>query len=1003
MVAPALMDQQQHRSPSALESIPVNNRHSLPVQRTRTKSMHLPSFSNTHPLVMAASSPSSPPSLSPSPRSSLESAKKRPHPPLVISMPQPSQTNNDLTRSTTASTASTPSVLNRVKRSFSRTIKSGRVADKPEASLTYESHAKPNPTSPSSLTSPVSSKRSSITSIPPLSPSSPTSSRASIMSIHHQQPHHPHYHHHVHRKSIILDPISEEQPLSEAKKSGKLKRWQSKSSAKLKKWLHIDTPSRTPSPDHDNNTTTPSTRRDSNATTCSSRVSHDDSHTSSIRSSPNTSMPPSPALSARSVLNSFSSRPTSLPPPALQDIVSPPPPVPRRRSLPARSEGRPLSSHGRILPRSTSLRASSVGRSPPGRIPPRSSSLPRSYRSSLKRRSLLGRTLSGEITVVPESQEEASFYAALAQVAAEVDEVIAAATESEPESESESTCSVRSRSSETLLLSECEESEHNTPKHESILRSLRRPSSSLEVVSPEPVSIPWSCSDVLFDRPVAMEVLEDMEAIEEVQALVAEQLEQYEQSTTIMSVDVVHGIDNSIQLDIDIPHKTECVDISLEHCSLPKPEVAIVEPAHVIEVSEAEPVVCHQEEEEDTTEEAPPNEVVFTLLRDDEEILDRAHVAILAQDEEGLLETPKQNDNIEEGRIDEHLDDNVDEDTMVLTRGMSIEEPEPLDVVLKEATIEVKEEENELAVTMFCESEPILPMHDIALAFDEAASFHSDAEVVDENLVSEETQQPMSEAADNMDQQVVVDEAFEEEDQVEEVVLAPPVETISDLVDDYVMDVKEEADEEVEAIVETTIEDSEVMKDPVEGREFSSVIPVEEPEIVSVPDEIAMEATQELVKEVAPMEIEASTIDILVEAEEKEEVKEVKSDEAFEAVDELAIIVAYEEPCQEVVSSMNPYKAASPMPSPELHPVDQDNLDIVPLVLTVVDIIPEPKVERSVMIQEDTHVHHAQEGPLSTKGIVWDALQELHPPAVSPWKRASRSPWLSASFWLHGQ
>ncbi|KAF9389616.1 hypothetical protein CPB97_011026 [Podila verticillata] len=932
-------------------------------------------------------------------------------------MPQPSQTNNDLTRSTTASTASTPSVLNRVKRSFSRTIKSGRVADKPEASLSYESHAKPNPTSPSSLTS-LSSKRSSVTSIPPLSPSSPTSSRASITSIHHQQPHHPHYHHHVHRKSIILDPISEEQPLGETKKSGKLKRWQSKSSAKLKKWLHIDTPSRTPSPDHDNNTTTPSTRRDSNATTGSSCVSHDDSHTSSIRSSPNTSMPPSPALSARSVLSSFSSRPTSLPPPALQEIVSPPPPVPRRRSLPARSEGRPLSSHGRILPRSTSLRASSVGRSPPGRIPPRSSSLPRTYRSSLKRRSLLGRTLSGEITVVPESQEEASFYAALAQVAAEVDEVIAAATESEPESESESTCSVRSRSSETLLLSEGEESEHNKPKHDSILRSLRRPSSSLDVISPEPVSIPWSCSDVLLDRPVAMEVLEDMEVMEEVQALVAEQLEQYEQSTTAMAFDVVHDIDNSIQLDIDMPHKTECVAVTLAPCSLPKPEVVIVEPAHVIEVSETEPVVCHQEEE-DTKEEAPPNEVVLTLLHDDEEeILDRAHVAIMAQDEEGLLETPKQDDNIEEDKVDEHLDDNVEEDITILTRGMPIEEPTPLDAVLEETTVEVKEENELVVTTTFCESEPILPMHDIALAFDEAASFHSDAEVVDENLVSGETQQPMLEAADNMDQQIVIDEAFEEEDQAEDIVLAPPVETISDLVDDYVMD-------EPEVVSAIPVEEPEVMSAiPVEEPEVVSAIPVEEPEIVSVPDEIAMEATQpsiddkvealieepeplataqELVKEVVPMEIEPSTIDILVEAEEKEEVKEVRSDEAFEAVDEVAVIVAYEEPCQEMVSSMNPYKAVSPMPSPELHPVDQDNLDIVPLVLTVVDVIPEPTVERSVVIQEDTHVHHAQRDSLSAKGVVWEALQELHPPAVSPWKRASRSPWLSASFWLHGQ
>lgn len=113
-----------------------------------------------------------------------------------------------------------------------------------------------------------------------------------------------------------------------------------------------------------------------------------------------------------------------------------------------------------------------------------------------------------------------------------MDEAIAAASE---ESESESTCSVRSRSSETLLLSEDEQVAHDKQDSSSL-----RPSLSPYFVSPETnVPIPWSCSDVLLDRPAALD-LQDIEAMEEVQAMVTGQFEEYEQSTTIMSFDV-HG------------------------------------------------------------------------------------------------------------------------------------------------------------------------------------------------------------------------------------------------------------------------------------------------------------------------------------------------------------------------------------------------------------------------------------------------------------------------------
>ncbi|KAG0069481.1 hypothetical protein BGZ92_004671, partial [Podila epicladia] len=757
MVAPALMDQQQRRSSSALESKSVN-RHSLPVQRTRTKSMHLPSFSNTHPLVMATPSPSSPPS---SPI--LEAAKKRPRPPLVISMP-PSQ-NNELTRSTTASTASTPSVLHRVKRSISRSIKSGRVADKHDASSTsYESHVKRNPIPPSSITSPaLSSKRSSITSLPPLSPSSSTSSHTSSVSIHHQHPHHPHYHYHT-RQSISLDPISEEQP-GETKKSGKLKRWQSKSSAKLKKWLHIDSPSKSSSEHEDNTTITPSTRRDS-ATTCNSHVSHEDSRSSSIGSSPNTSLPPSPALSARSVLSSLISCPTSLPSPALQAISLPPPVPARRSSLRAtiRSEGRPISTPGRITPRSSSLRVSVGSRSPPGRIPPRSSSLPRSYRSSLKRRSFLGRTLSTEFPPVPESAEEASFYAALAQVAAEVDEAIAAATE---ESESESTCSVRSRSSETLLLSEDEHVAHGKQV------GSPRSASSPYFISPETnVLIPWSCSDVLLDRPVASEH-QDVEAMEEVQAMVTEQVEQYEQSTAIMSYNV-REINVSVH-DTVLPEKTACVnDITLAAPLPPKSEMAddsVVTPQDV-KVSDD----SYQEEEE--KEQTPPStdtfELALRLLSDDEDdILDRVQVVpIMAEaEQESLFETQQDenNKNVEGERAGELLDaDNVEEEVQVLSREFAPIEQPTLEALSDDSVVEVMEEKQEKVATMTVCSKPLPSIHDIAQQLIDEIAFNPVAE--EEATPEVKAPEPISVAIFEVekDQEIVIDTELVPEDAQED-------------------------------------------------------------------------------------------------------------------------------------------------------------------------------------------------------------------------------------------
>ncbi|KAG0327574.1 hypothetical protein BG000_000897 [Podila horticola] len=985
MVAPALMDQQQRRSSSALESKSVN-RHSLPVQRTRTKSMHLPSFSNTHPLVVATPCPSSPPS---SPI--LEAAKKRPRPPLVISMP-PSQ-NNDLTRSTTASTASsTPSVLHRVKRSFSRNIKSGRVADKPDAFLSYESYVKHNPISPSSITVPVlSPKRSSITSLPPLSPSSTTSPRTSSMSIHHQHPHHSHYHYHA--QSISLDPISEEQTLSETKKSGKLKRWQSKSSAKLKKWLHIDSPSKSSSSDHNDNTITPSTRRDSNATTCSSCVSHEDSRSSSIGSSPNTSMPPSPALSARSVLSSFSSRPVSLPPPAKAIIL--PPPVPARRSslrATSRSEGRPVSTPGRIPPRSSSLRVS--------------------------RRSLLGRTLSTEIPPVPESPEEASFYAALAQVAAEVDEAIAAASE---ESESESTCSVRSRSSETLLLSEDEQVAHDKQDSSSL-----RPSLSPYFVSPETnVPIPWSCSDVLLDRPAALD-LQDIEAMEEVQAMVTGQFEEYEQSTTIMSFDV-HG-NNSVQ-DIDLPsEKTQCVDITLMT-------------ACPTEISEADIPTVYQVDK-GIEEEAPSTdtfEAVPSLQSDDEEdVLDQAQVAPMEVDHEDLFKSQQDDDEEDfEGECaGELLDaDNVEEEVHVLSREvMPIEgsTPEAMSTAIDEV---MDEKQDEAVATTLCGPKPILPsIQDIAQTLFDEMTFNPVVEK-ESTPVEEEAEPILVATAEDQenDQEVVVDtvEVLEEatqEYQVEEDAVVQeslPVEPVLELVDGRTLfiDLDEEKKEE-EVIVETA-EDLQVMNDSEEPvQEILSVIE----EDVAVVQEVAPEPTaddveyvetlieeservnQEFIKEAGSMD-EPLTANILVESEDKEEIKEVLVEEALElaCVDELAIIVSHEDSCQVqdvAPPTMDQHQGSnpSPLPSPEFRPVQvEDDLDIIPLVLSTVDVIPEPTVEGSVVIQEDTLVQAHAHIPVAVKGVVWEALQELHPPAVSPWKRASRSPWLSASFWLHGQ
>ncbi|KAG0039522.1 hypothetical protein BGZ82_007917 [Podila clonocystis] len=996
MVAPALMDQQQRRSSSALESKSAN-RHSLPVQRTRTKSIHLPSFSNTHPLVMATPSPSSPPS---SPI--LEAAKKRPRPPLVISMP-PSQ-NNDLTRSITASTASsTPSVLHRVKRSISRTIKSGRVADKPDAS-SHESHVKLNPVSPSSITSPaLSSKRSSITSLPPLSPSSSTSPRTSSISIHHQHPHHSHYLYQT-RQSISLDPISEE-PLGETKKSGKLKRWQSKSSAKLKKWLHIDSPSKSPS-DHDDNTTiTPTTRRDS-ATTCSSCVSHEDLRNSSIGSSPNTSMPPSPALSARSVLSSFSSRPTSLPSPALQAITPPPPPPPpaRRSSLRAtsRSEGRPVSTPGRIPPRSSSLRVSVGSRSPPGRIPPRSSSLPRSYRTSLKRRSLLGRTLSTEIPPVPESPEEASFYAALAQVAAEVDEAIAAATE---ESESESTCSVRSRSSETLLLSEDEQVAH--AKQVGIPRSALSP----YIVSPETnVPIPWSCSDVLLDRPTLE--FQDIEAMEEVQPT------------------YVHEIDVSVQ-DIALPEKPECVsDITLA----PRPPKSELADASIItpqDVSVSDDSVYQEEDNKEAHSSSAAFEVALSLPSDNkEEILDLQVASIMAEAEQADLLEVQQVDNtgdVEGNCAGELGADNVDEEVQVLSLKVApLEETTPKVTSKEDSVVEVMEEKQDEAVaTAPCEPKTILPsIHDIAQQLiDEIAS---NPIIVEKDAPEEEVPEPILAAIveEEKDQKAVVDTevAHEEtalEDQVEQEVMVQKSlpESVLDVIDDYTMPTDQGETKEEEAIVDT-MEELQVMDDATE-ESVQEVVPVVEEEIAMADvvleptDSTAIETLMEepepiaqgLVKETGPID-EPLTTDIVIKTDMKEETKEDLVEEAIEiaSMDELAIVVSYEDPCQDMASStVEPYQATSPLPSPEFRPVQvDDDLDIAPLVLSTADVTPEPTNEGSVVIQEDTQPAHVPTS-VATKGIVWEALQELHPPAVSPWKRASRSPWLSASFWLHGQ
>ncbi|KAF9322583.1 hypothetical protein BG006_002265, partial [Podila minutissima] len=805
MVAPALMDQQQRRSLPALESKSVN-RHSLPVQRTRTKSMHLPSFSNTHPLVMATPSPSSPPS---SPI--LEAAKKRPRPPLVISMP-PSQ-NNDLTRSTTATTASsTRSVLHRVKRSISRSIKN--------------------------------------------------------------------------------DPISEEQP-GEAKKSGKLKRWQSKSSAKLKKWLHIDSPSKSSSEHEDNTIITPWTRRNS-ATTFSSRVSHEDSRSSSIGSSPNTSMPPSPALSARSVLSSFSSRPTSLPSPALQAITLPPP-VPARRSsfrATSRSEGRPVSTPRQITPRSSSLRVSVGSRSPPGRIPPRSSSLPRSYRSSLKRRSLLGRTLSTEIPPVPESAEEASFYAALAQVTAEVDEAIAAATE---ESESESTCSVRSRSSETLLLSEDEHVAHDKP--------VGSPRSALSpyCISPETnVPIPWSCSDMLLDRPAASK-LQGVEAIEEVQAMVTEQSEQYEQATTIMSYNV-HDIDVSVQ-DSALPEEGCINDIALAAPLPPKSEMAdiSIETPQDARVSDDS-----YQEEEDKKELAHPStnafEVAFRLLSDDDDdIVDQVQVApIMAEAEQEVILKAQQDDNtndVEGECASELLDtDNFEEEIQVLSREVvTIEEPTPEAALLEDSVVEVMEEkQDETVATALC-AKPLPSIHDIAQQPIDEIAFNP---VIEEEATPEEEEAPgpilVAIVEEEKDQEVVIDtvvapEEPDWESQVEQEAMAQGSlpEPVLDLVDDYALPtVWDEKKQEEEAIVETTVEDIQIVDDKTEEPQEVMSVVEEEIAMADVVSEFTVNPVIE--EEATPEEVEAPG-PILVAIFEEEKDQEVVID----------TVVALEEPDRE--------------------------------------------------------------------------------------------------------
>ncbi|KAG0345493.1 hypothetical protein BG005_001279 [Podila minutissima] len=820
---------------------------------------------------------------------------------------------------------------------------------------------------------------------------------------------------------LLPYPISEEQP-GETKKSGKLKQWQSKSSAKLKKWLHIDSPSKSSSEHEDNTTITPSTRRDS-ATTCSSRVSHEDSRSSSIGSSPNTSMPPSPALSARSVLSSFSSRPTSLPSPALKAIL--PPPVPARRSsfrATSRSEGRPVSTPGRITPRSSSLRVSVGSRSPPGRIPPRSSSLPRSYRSSLKRRSLLGRTLSTEIPPVPESAEEASFYAALAQVAAEVDEAIAAATE---ESESESTCSVRSRSSETLLLSEDEHVAHDKP--------VGSPRSALSpyCISPETnVPIPWSCSDVLLDRPAALE-LQGVEAMEEVQAMVTEQFEQYEQATTIMSY--VHDIDVSVQ-DSALPEQGCVNDITLAAPLPPKSEMADVS---IATPQDARVSDDSYQDEEDKKELAHPStdafEVALKLLSDDDDdILDQVQVApIMAEAEQEAILEAQQDDNtndVEGECAGELLDaDNFEEEIQVLSREVvTIKEPTPEAAFSEDSVVEVMEEkQDETVATALC-AKPLPSIHDIAQQLIDEIAFNP---VIEEEATLEEEEAPgpilVVMVEEEKDQEVVIDtevapEEPDQEGQVEQeaMVQGSLPEPVLDLVDDYALPtVWDGKKQEEEAIVETTVKDIQIVDDTTE--EPQEVVSVVEEEIAMA--DVMSESTasteietlmkepetvaQELVKETGPIDVPLTT-DIVVETEAAEEIKEDLVEDAIEiaSVDELAIVVSYEDPCKDVASStVGPYQATSPLPSPEFRPVQvDDDLEITPLVLSTVDVTPEPTVEGSIVIQEDTQQAHVPNS-VAAKGAVWGALQELHPPTVSPWKRASRSPWLSVSFWLHGQ
>lgn len=458
------------------------------------------------------------------------------------------------------------------------------------------------------------------------------------------------------------------------------------------------------------------------------------------------------------------------------------------------------------------------------------------------------------------------------------------------------------------------------------------------------------------------------------------------------------------------------------------------------EISEADIPTVYQVDK-GIEEEAPSTdtfEAVPSLQSDDEEdVLDQAQVAPMDVDHEDLFESQQDDDeeDVEGESAGELLDaDNVEEEVHVLSREvMPIEgsTPEAMSTVVDEV---MDEKQDEAVATTLCGPKPILPsIQDIAQTLFDEMAFNPVVEK-ESTPVEEEAEPILVATAEDQEivQEVVVDtvEVLEEvtqEYQVEEDAVVQeslPVEPVLDLVDDRTLFIHLDEEKEEEVIVETA-EDLQVMNDSEEPvQEIMSVIE----EDVAVVQEVAPEPTadnvervetlieetetvdQEFIKEIGSMD-EPLTADILVESEDKEEIKEVLVEEALElaCVDELAIIVSYEDSCQVqdvAPPTMDQHQGSNPnpLPSPEFRPVQvEDDLDIIPLVLSTVDVIPEPTVEGSVVIQEDTLVQAHAHIPVVVKGVVWEALQELHPPAVSPWKRASRSPWLSASFWLHGQ